>query len=564
MPELIVSQNGKQVFRLPLDSKQIEVGRSNQNDLILSGEEVSRHHAILKQKENKFWIIDRSSAGTYVNGAKVQGEACLEDQSRISIAGWELVYQKNSSEYDAENQQRSTQIARLAEEIQNDGTRLLRFEPTGKIKHIRAMLAIDDAGSGRRHFIVKQKHLTIGSGADCDVVLKDPFVSKKHAEIRLSDHGFLLTDLNSTNGTIVNGTKIREGYVTKDQEFTLGKSKIWVNFKSESEGDVAAFGEDHFCGIYGKSHEMRMLFGRIQVVAGTDMTVLVQGETGSGKEMVARAIHDLSSRKDKPYIILNCGAISANLIESELFGHERGAFTGADQRHIGVFEQASGGTLFLDEIGELPLEMQAKILRVLEYQTLRRVGGTQDIKVDVRLIAATHRDLIRMVGENKFREDLFFRLYVLPLRVPPLRERREDIEILSQIFIKKFSRANGIFLSDEALDKLKKHSWPGNVRELKNTIMRTLAFLKGSTILVQDIEVVKMPVVAFVNETSPSLPAHSTTDVIAPTAVDQFERERIMKAIERSCGDKAAAAQMLGIGRSTLFRRIKELGIERD
>lgn len=548
MPELVISHQNRLVFRLPLDSHKTMIGRSHDNDLILTGEAVSRRHAVVYQRQEGFWLEDHSSQGTFVNGVRVDGHVRLSAGAEIRIHDWLIVYQQNSEKLKQDEVSRHTQITEILASDAGDDTQLLEFSPSVlSYKRLRPLLIIDDAGAGKSSLAVKKKQLTIGSADDCDVVLKDPFVSKKHALFELRDRGFCVIDLDSKNGTLVEGAKVKECYIREHKEISLGQSKILIRFDAHKDHVVTPIEANQFCGMIGSSQIMKDFFARIRLVADTDMTVLILGATGTGKEMIARSIFDLSSRRMKPFVVLNCGAISPHLMESELFGHEKGAFTGAEQKHEGVFEQAHGGTVFLDEVGELPLDLQAKILRVLEYQTLRRVGGKQEIKVDVRLIAATHRNLAQMVEEGRFRADLFYRLYVLPLTVPPLCDRGDDVIFLARYFVEEFGSARAE-LSPEAIAKIQGHNWPGNVRELKNTILRALTFCRGGVISAADIEVVDFD-------------CGEKSGYLDPSARDDFERQRIAKALEHFGGDKVKAAVALKMGRSTLFRKIKELDI---
>lgn len=548
MPELVISHQDRLVFRLPLESQSTTIGRAHDNDLILAGEAVSRQHAVIFKRQEEFWLEDHSSQGTFVNGVRVDGHVRLSDGAQIKIHDWRIVYQPNSEKLKQDEVSRHTQITKILASETREETQLLKFSSSVlSYKRIRPLLIIDDVGAGKSSLTVKKRQLTVGSSDECDVVLKDPFVSKKHALFELRDLGFCVIDLDSKNGTMVEGAKVKECYIREHKEISLGQSKILVRFDEQKDNIVAPVEADQFCGMMGASQVMKDFFARVQLVAATDMTVLILGETGTGKEMIARAIFDLSSRRGKPFIVLNCGAISPHLIESEIFGHEKGAFTGAEQKHEGVFEQAHGGTVFLDEIGELPLDLQAKILRVLEYQTLRRVGGKQEIKVDVRLIAATHRNLALMVEEGKFRADLFYRLYVLPLTVPALCERDGDVILLAKHFVKEFGNGRSD-LSPEAIAKIQAHTWQGNVRELKNTILRALTFCRDGRILDSDIEVIDFD-------------RREKSDYLDPAAKDDFERERIAKALDHFGGDKVKVAQALKMGRSTLFRKIKDLGI---
>jgi|WetSurMetagenome_2_1015567.scaffolds.fasta_scaffold41134_3 DNA-binding NtrC family response regulator len=321
------------------------------------------------------------------------------------------------------------------------------------------------------------------------------------------------------------------------------------------------FGFEH---IIGNSRPMRELFQQVRMAAPTKVTVLIQGESGTGKELIANAIHQNSDRKRNRFLPINCAAIPGNLIESELFGHERGSFTGAEKAHPGKFEQATGGTLFLDEIGELSLDLQAKLLRVLEERVVTRVGGTQPIHVDVRIVTATHRDLPLMVSEGKFREDLMYRLKVVELRIPPLRERLEDIPLLVQAFISQFNREHGKAIqgvSDEVLRLLSAYSWPGNVRELRNLVERMVIFCAEDELRVAHLPydfkagTFQPPVAHVAGAPAPLRPALGGDSV---QALDEMERQAIYRALQETGGNKTQAARILGIGVRTLHRKLNE------
>ena len=308
----------------------------------------------------------------------------------------------------------------------------------------------------------------------------------------------------------------------------------------------------NFGSMVGVSPAIRTALAQAQAVGPTSTTVLVTGETGTGKELMARAIHELSPRKDKPFVRVNCAALPMGLVESELFGHERGAFTGADQRRPGRFELANGGTLFLDEIGEMPLEAQAKLLRVLEDGLIDRVGGTRSVPVNVRVIAATNSDLVAAVSEGTFRADLYYRLHVFPIALPPLRDRREDIPLLAQHFLDayriKFKRPR-LELNAESLERLMNYTWPGNVRELQNVIERAVILAQSSIVVVEPH--------FLMTTTAPDQPSSALTDV---------ERQHIIQILQsaqwRIHGPRGAAAQ-LSMNPSTLRSRMKKLGISR-
>lgn len=321
-----------------------------------------------------------------------------------------------------------------------------------------------------------------------------------------------------------------------------------------------------FPRIIGESPAMNRVSRELQQVAPTQTTVLLLGESGTGKELFARAIHHLSTRKSGPFVALNCAAIPESLIENELFGHEKGAFTGADSRRIGKFELARQGTLFLDEIGELPLSVQSKLLRVIEEKKVFRVGGTTEVDVDVRIVAATNRDLNSAVAEKSFREDLFFRLSVFPLNIPPLRERKEDIPQLARFFAEKFGkeiRKTPFSISEEALGKLKNYDFPGNVRELENCIERACILSSGKTLQLGDFSGLgnwgqSVRKESWIQPES----LYGTLDEASRRAMREVVRLKITLSLQESGGDRVAAAGRLGISAKTLNLKMKELEID--
>jgi len=304
----------------------------------------------------------------------------------------------------------------------------------------------------------------------------------------------------------------------------------------------------------GKSPFIKRLIDHVRRVAGSDLPVLVEGETGSGKELVSRGIHDASSRWNRPFVVVNCGAISPDLIESELFGHEKGSFTGATAQRRGAFEIAHGGTIFLDEIGELPLALQPKLLRALEQKEIKRVGGNEMILVDVRVIAATNRNLREEMSRKTFRDDLYFRLSTITLHVPPLRERREDIVPIANIFLAEAaSRANrpAPGLSGAAAEFLASHDWPGNVRELRNAIQRAVVMGEGPSLLAGDFSFLLTP---------ESPPTESAADTRL-SRWEQTEKNNILAELARQKWNKTRTARELGIAKSTLFEKLKKYSI---
>jgi formate hydrogenlyase transcriptional activator len=310
-------------------------------------------------------------------------------------------------------------------------------------------------------------------------------------------------------------------------------------------------GVKDFEGIVGSSRALRGVLTQVGIVAPTDSTVLIEGETGTGKEVIANAIHAHSNRRNRPFVKLNCAAIPLGLLESELFGHEKGAFTGAVTQRVGRFEAANGGTLFLDEIGDVPLELQAKLLRVLQEQEFERLGSTYTRRVDVRVVSATNQDLVDLVTEKRFRMDLYYRLNVFPIALPPLRRREDDIPILVAHFVQKYARRMSkqiSMIATDAMDALMQYPWPGNIRELQNFIERTVILSKSDVLQI------------------PALPSCVAMRIEPVTLLDA-ERDHILKALEESnwvVGGKSGAAARLGVKRTTLIDKMRKRGLARE
>jgi DNA-binding NtrC family response regulator len=369
------------------------------------------------------------------------------------------------------------------------------------------------------------RDLTVGQSSENDVVLRDPCVSRVHCLIEVSGGRVLLRDRGSTNGTWVNGARVSQAELRSGAVVQIGESRLRV----AADADQTA--------LLGESAPMRRLREQIVALSPTGLSVLVHGETGTGKELVAQALHDLSGRRGG-FVPLNCGAIPRELVESELFGHEKGAFTGAVGRRVGVFEEAHGGTLFLDEVAELPLELQPRLLRALETGMIRPVGSTRDLMLDVRVVAATHVDLRMAVRVGRFREDLYYRLVGHQLETPPLRARGHDVVLLARRFADELGQATGgCRLSDEALARLRRHPWPGNVRELRHVIRRAV-LLGGPEVCVRDLGLDEMPPAA------------------RGTPFEQIERDLFQRALQQAGGNRRAAAQALGIPKSTFCDKI--------
>ena len=354
-------------------------------------------------------------------------------------------------------------------------------------------------------------------------------------------------------------------YLTKPVDFDRLRSILNEVARSSGLADEIRTLKDgllesgRFGSLVGRSAPMRQIYGLIERVAPSSATVFLSGESGSGKELVAKTLHDLSRRRTAAFVAVNCGAISPTLMESELFGHERGSFTGADRRHRGVFERAHGGTLFLDEVTEMPLELQVKLLRVLETRSVTRTGGEAPIDVDVRIIAATNRQLDQVVAKGSLREDLFYRLKVFHIPVPPLRERAEDIELLGSYFLDMLAEKEGRRkqLSSEALDALRRYNWPGNVRELRNAIYTAYLLADGDDIDARALP----PEIESGGETTFD---RSSVQIPVGTTLAAAERRLILTTLARFDGNKAKTAEVLGVSLKTLYNRLHEYGYWAD
>jgi transcriptional regulator with GAF, ATPase, and Fis domain len=406
----------------------------------------------------------------------------------------------------------------------------------------------DDRYLGGYH-IGGSSDLRVGRDRRNDIILPHTTVSRHHANLLRQGRKYLLMD-RSSNGTFVDGDRVDKLLLDPGTEITIGPFRLVLTEEDQTLGsqptDKLTAHPD--MDMVGSSGVMVRLREQVRMAADTDVNTLIIGETGTGKELVARAVHDLSQRQMMPFVAINCGAISPDLVESELFGHVKGAFTGASGDRKGAFEQAHGGTLFFDEIGELSTALQPKLLRVLESGEVRRVGDQGTITVDVRVVAATHRDLKAEVESGRFRSDLLYRLFVFPLLVPPLRSRKEDIRELSTHFLG--SEDN---LTDEAMERLLNHSWPGNVRELKNVIERARIVTSGDPIGPDEI--------IFLDEDP--LSGKTPTDPL-PETFEELERLYYARALDKSDGSIRAAAKSLGIPKSTLYDRLKRYGLSPD
>lgn len=409
------------------------------------------------------------------------------------------------------------------------------------------------------------EEVNIGSLPSNDLALSDSAVSRYHLRIAAGARGFEIKDLDSTNGTFIGALRVGEVTVSQSVDLRMGESVVRVTPLSD-EVEIPLHSEERFGSMIGRSPQMRAIFAQLKSIANSEATVLIDGETGTGKELLAEEIHNNSPRKDRPFIVADCGAIPEHLMESELFGHLKGSFTSASSDRTGAFELADGGTLFLDEVGELSAAAQPKLLRALESRQIKPVGSSRYKPVSVRFIAATNRDLRLAVNEGTFRPDLYYRLSVVRLRMPPLRERPEDIELMAMQFMKEFwQRMPGAPppppLNQETVQQLVNHRWPGNIRELRNFMERVVVMARSGAEAFSDLE-------------PDSFEAPTSSEGIAVELdmpykdskmkwVDQFEVTYVTEVLRRNRGNVAAAARQAGVDRTYLFRLIRKYGIRK-
>jgi DNA-binding NtrC family response regulator len=440
----------------------------------------------------------------------------------------------------------------------------------------RVILRVKDGSDKGAQITVARSRITIGRSAVNDLVLSDTSVSGTHAEIVIGDSGVQIHDLESTNGTYVAGIRIRSAWLDPGTVVKVGKTD--VELLSADEVQVPISGEDHFGALYGRSPAMREVFAILERVAPTEMSVLIGGETGTGKELVARALHDESPRQKGPFVVLDCGSLPRELAEGAIFGHKKGSFTGALSDRPGCFEEAHGGTLFLDEIGELPLDLQPKLLRVLDRREVQRIGESQVRKVDVRIVAATHRDLRMMVGQGLFREDLYFRLSVMAVHLPPLRERGEDVVMLAEKFLEDFVRTHREQiarpqLGEAAREALLSEPFPGNVRQLKNIIQRAAHLCRQGIIEPNDLHLGRREdprAISSAEERETSVEGFDPALFETPfkdakqQMVDGFERVYFGRLLDKTDNNLSRAAAEAGITRYYLRELLKRLGMHKS
>ncbi len=585
------------------DSNENLIGRGLECQIVLSDAQCSRVHASIQHKDGAWWIADADSRnGTFVNDQKID-EAQLADAHRVEVGGTVFRFVQS----DDPDPATISQTVVFNERVRPDDTQNIAFAALREFERAEEfltlyqlairLLACDDPDEVTRESLellqTRTKAAVVGFlwVAD-DGHLKPKMVipDDRAASVELSQS---LTALVCKEGRAIRVTDAPQQTNVESlrtyadcicvplvhEDETVGAIHLYLDdgLFRDSDLDVArslasilvaalvrarrqaSLQVDHerlaektaqSDELLGESEPILDLKSKIERVARATGCVLVRGESGSGKELVARALHRASPRADRPMLSVNCAAIAPNLIESQLFGHKKGSFTSAESDHIGLFEQADSGTLFLDEIGDLPLEGQAKLLRILEGHPFLPVGATKEISVDVRVIAATNRDLREFVTEKQFREDLYYRLSVFELYIPPLRDRGPDIERLMNHFLEHFKRQHGrtsLVMADEVRHKLMTYQWPGNVRQLRNVIDSAVVMAMRDRIELEDV----------------GLRDAATDGELESLRIDHWEAKLIKEALSRTSGNVPEAAKLVGLGRATIYRKIEEYGIDR-
>ena len=539
MPELVFFRRGEEVLRFGVDRSRVVLGRGDKSDLVIPDPAVSRQQAVLLFDGHQSTIEDLSGRGTVVGGIPVQ-KTSLTDGADIALGQWRAIYrERNGGGVDSD-----TEITGSNTGVQAMTAPSQPWPP--------AQVRIRQGDKETVHKLAGES-LSVGFHPANDLVVSDRFVSGKHLRIIRGESVFRVVDHRSRNGTFIGNVRIIEAEAPLSTCLRIGETELIL------EPIPAAKKETAYQGMIGNDASVRQLADLIERVAPSSAAVAIFGESGTGKELVARAVHARSKRADRPFVPVNCAAISKELIESELFGHEKGAFTGATNARRGAFEEADSGTLFLDEIGELPHDLQAKLLRALESGEIKRVGASRPTHVDVRIVTASNRDLLAACRAQRFRDDLYYRLCVIPLHLAPLRHRRGDVRTLAEHFVRLFSpRGQQVTFTPAAAERLEGHSWPGNIRELRNAVHRALLLRKGPLIDGDDLTF-DQELNPDTGITVPELPRGMTLEQM----LEKLERQIVETALRRFGNNRERVAKELGVARSTLFKRLKDWGLTR-
>ena len=529
MANLIFYRGDEKLIEYRMQQGRTSIGRADSCDVAIPGDAISRTHCFVVQRDDSYEIIDRSRHGLTVDGLTTK-RAPLSDGAEIGLGGYRVIFRMESAV-----------AGPTAEVIPERGYEVVVEAGRSAMVVEHACLVVRKGPDEGAKKMLKKSRMSVGRRTS-DVRFTDSSIVEDHCHLRVA-RGRVMVEPGK-GAAYIDGARVR--VITPlyaDEALTIGNNELWVERAQDEEVPFAKT----FGAMVGESKMIRSVFGVLRRMAAHHYPVLITGESGTGKELAAEGIHEHSMRATGSFVPVNCGAIAANLFESELFGHEKGAFTDASARKDGAFHAANGGTLFLDEVGELPEDAQAKLLRVLETGGVRRVGSSTVEYPDVRILAATNRDLAEDVREGRFREDLFFRLNVLTVELPCLRERPSDIPLLCQVICRTLHQQAHV--TDDALAILKNHSWPGNVRELRNVLTRAYV-MGGARMDAKDLQFHSIGV----NPMAGAVP-------IAQGTLKDAERSYIQSVLDKHDGNRSAAARELGLARSTLHYKMNKLGI---
>jgi DNA-binding NtrC family response regulator len=544
MAKLAIFLGTLPVLAVEIGDKPTRLGRASDNDILLPLPDVADLHAEILATDEICEIRALAGESILFRGRPVS-KARLKPGEEVDLGGYSLRWLAGEGRESPES--RELEMAAL----RSHGTRPL--EPAGeKSGGVTAVEVAEGADKGM-DFPLSATVTTVGRSPDCDIVLGDDSVSWRHCTLELTREGIRVRDLGSRNGTLLDGRRTESALAGARARIRVGQTTLLLTGGKEVEHEASK----GLAELVGESSAMQEVYGRIREAASTRAPVLISGETGTGKELVARAVHSLGSRSSGPFLPINCAAIPRQLLEAELFGYVKGAFTGAEMDRKGAFERADGGTLFLDEIGDLPLDLQPKILRVLEDGRVPRLGGGE-VPSNFRIVAATNTHLADAIGEQRFRQDLYYRVAVLEIPLPPLRDHRGDLEMLCQHFLSQSIEMGELELTSElafdeaALRCLTEHTWPGNVRELKNLVVRAGVAAATRTGQIDS---------DLIEELLAESPAVIPNGGQAPQTLEEFEVEVIRRTLQDCHGQKRAAARRLGIAESTLYDKIRRYGL---
>ena len=529
MAQLLFFRGDEKLIEYRLGSSRVSIGRADSCDVALPGEEISRTHCFVVQRDGCFEVIDRSRHGITVDGLSVKRSA-LVDGSELGVGGYRVLLKLDPSV-----------AGPTSEAVPDRGYELVMDAGSDGLVVEHACLVVQSGPDEGSKKILKKSRMSVGR-RQSDVRFSDPSIVEEHCFLRVA-RGRVMVEPGK-GAAYIDGERVRAiTPLYADEMLSLGANLLRVERSLDEEVPFAkTFGD-----MVGHCKLMLSVFGVLRRMAAHHYPVLIAGESGTGKELAARGVHEHSMRAPGPFVAVNCGAIAATVFESELFGHEKGAFTDAGARKDGAFHAADGGTLFLDEVGELPLAAQAKLLRALESGEIRRVGSTEVQYPDVRVLAATNRNLAQDVREGRFREDLFFRLNVLNIELPALRARPSDLPMLCEMLCKSLHPEAHV--TDEAMGVLSRHCWPGNVRELRNVLTR--AYVMGG------LRIDKRDLQFHVIDANPVV----GVDMPGVGTLKDAEKGYIETVLDRNDGNRSASARELGLARSTLHYKMKKLGI---